>query len=117
MRDLEADEVSVTVHNAYIGMTVRRGMHWRNSWRDDIDREDPSFVDGLGISKRRLPGRIIGFTDAIGNLVGECGNRKYNILGATDTPHMSVVEWDNGTQSVYAIGHLGVFALSARRDV
>lgn len=109
-RPLQPNEAVVTIDNARINMTVWRGKHWRSSWRDDIDRNDPLFVSDINMTKRRLSGKLIGFTDAYGKLVGQCGNRKFNIL-ATDTPQMAVVEWDNGIQSVYAIGHLEVFAL------
>ena len=73
----------------------RRPEHWRNGkWRDD----------------RRMPGTVIGYTDANGELHGLNSGSKYDTDRITDGsgPGWAVVAWDaTGLSSVYPIGAMG----------
>ena len=33
----------VSLENVHIGLRVKRGLHWRSSWKDDIDRNDTNI--------------------------------------------------------------------------
>ena len=70
-RTIQADKL-VSQDNVHIGLIVKRGLHWRKTWKDDIDKKDTN------IPKKRLHGTIIGYTNNDCVLVGKNSNRIYD---------------------------------------
>jgi hypothetical protein len=97
----------VSLHNVRIGLRVKRGLHWRRSWRDDIDTNDTN------IPKKRLCGTIIGYTNHNYVLVGKNSRRFYDTDKITEKspPGWAVVRWDNDKKSVYPIGAENLYSL------
>ncbi len=96
----------VSLENVHIGLRVKRGLHWRASWKDDIDRNDTN------IPKNRLGGTIIGYTNN-NVLVGENSNSIYHTdkITTQSGPGWAVVRWDNNNESVYPIGAENLYTL------
>lgn len=95
----------VTVENVCLERRVGRGRHWNTKWRDNIDSDSPETP------KRRVHGTIVGYVDEDKQLVGENAGRTYNQVRQRQQG-WCVVEWDNGTRSVYPIGAQGIYALA-----
>ena len=97
----------VTLHNVQIGLQVKRGLHWRKTWRDDIDTNDTN------IPKKRLFGTIIGYTNNIGQLVGKNSTSIYDTDKITKKTGSAwaVVKWYNNKESVYPIGAEKLYSL------
>ena len=72
-------------------------LHWRKSWRDDIDKTDTN------IPKTRLGGIVIGYTDYNNELIGVNSMRSYDTDRITENtgPGWAVVKWNNGITTVY----------------
>ena len=114
VRFLPASVEDVTLENCRVGMLVRRGRVWNNTkWRDDIDK---TYTDAT-VAKPRVSGRVIGFTNAQGILVGRNSTREYDTdrITAQHGPGWAVVTWHlvAPTTSVYPIGAEGVYSLVA----
>ena len=97
------DYQDVTLQNCHIGMRVRRGRTWNNAWRDDIDKNFPTIPN---FAKPRVSGRIVGFTDARGTLVGINSGRQFEIdcITSKNGPGWAVVTWRTAITSIYPIG-------------
>jgi len=88
----------VTSSNVYIGLLVRRGKHCNTrKWRDDIASSSEVRP------KPRVCGRVIGYTDVSGRLVGENSGREHDTDRITrqNGPEWAVVRWDTGKSSTY----------------
>ena len=101
--------VPVTLESVQIGLRVRRGRHWRKTWRDDIDKED------VCIPKERMAGTVRGYTAHTGALVGRNSDRKHphDRITCANGPGWCVVAWDTGRVSIYPIGAEGLLSLCA----
>ena len=97
----------VSLNNVHIGLRIKRGFHWRASWRHDIDTFDTN------IPKRRLGGIVIGYTNNKNELIGENSMSIYDTDRITDKsgPGWAVVKWDNNKKSIYPIGAENLYSL------
>eukprot|EP00966_Prymnesium_polylepis_P072088 1674418-Prymnesium_polylepis.1 len=112
--ELDAALVDVTANNIFVGARVRRGRVWNKAkWRDDVDTSSATCP------RPRLAGTVVGYTDAVGKLVGENSGRQIDTDRVTEAsgPGWGVVQWDAsspsraGKRSVYPVGAMGVHSL------
>ncbi len=105
---IQADKL-VSQDNVNIGLIVKRGLHWRKTWKDDIDKKDTN------IPKKRLHGSIIGYTNNDGVLVGKNSMSIYDtdkITEQSSVPGWAVVKWYNDKESIYPIGAENLYSLA-----
>ena len=100
----------VSLENVHIGLRVQRGVHWRASWKDDMDKADITVPN---VAKRRLGGIIIGYTNNKNMLVGRNSERKYDHdkIKHNTGPGWAVVKWDNNKKCIYPIGAENLYSL------
>tara|TARA_Y100000385_G_scaffold261535_1_gene292365 strand:- start:140 stop:607 length:468 start_codon:yes stop_codon:yes gene_type:complete len=109
-------DVLVNLENVYCGMRVKRGVHWRPSWKDDVDKSTETIPSIYPIPKPRVHGTIVGFTNSRGILIGRNAvvpekKREYNRISLVHGPGWAVVRWDVNTESIYPIGTENLYCL------
>ena len=96
----------VTLRNVYVGLAVVRGPHWMRHWREDAIGGE---VCGMG--------RVVGFFDQDGRLVGRRANGEDDRSPAyAERAGWCAVHWlATQREAAYPIGAKVTFMAGARR--